>query len=56
MAQLIQGDYAQGWINHEARWEGSPELHGKSRGGLPQAEWQGEPLAGKTLFVWGEQG
>jgi tetratricopeptide (TPR) repeat protein len=56
MAQLIQGDFAQGLINHEARWEGSPELRGKPRGGLPQPMWEGEPLAGKTLFVWGEQG
>jgi tetratricopeptide (TPR) repeat protein len=56
MAQLLRGDYQQGWVNHEARWEGSPELRGKSRGGLPQLEWRGEPLASKTLFVWGEQG
>ena len=56
MAQLLRGDYERGWINHEARWEGSPELRGKAKGGLPQPEWQGEPLTGKTLFVWGEQG
>jgi tetratricopeptide (TPR) repeat protein len=56
MLQLLRGDYAQGWINHEARWEGSPELHGKPYGGLAQPLWEGEPLAGKTLFVWGEQG
>ncbi len=54
MLQLLRGDYAQGWINHEVRWEGSPELRGKPR--VAQPEWQGEPLAGKTLFVWGEQG
>jgi tetratricopeptide (TPR) repeat protein len=56
MAQLVQGDYAQGLINHEARWEGSPELRGKPRGGIPQPLWEGEPLAAKTLFIWGEQG
>jgi tetratricopeptide (TPR) repeat protein len=56
MLQLLRGDYAQGWVNHEARWEGSPELRGRNRGGLAQPEWQGQPLAGKTLFVWGEQG
>jgi tetratricopeptide (TPR) repeat protein len=54
MLQLLRGDYAQGWINHEARWEGSPELRRKPRVGRPL--WKGEPLAGKTLFVWGEQG
>jgi tetratricopeptide (TPR) repeat protein len=56
MVQLVQGNYAQGWINHEARWEGSPELRGKPRGGLLEPLWEGEPLSGKTLFVWGEQG
>jgi hypothetical protein len=56
MTQLICGEYAQGWINHEARWEGSPELRGQLRGGIKQPLWEGEPLAGKTLFVWGEQG
>ena len=56
MSQLSQGDYAQGWLNHEARWDGSPELRGSAPGTLKQSIWQGEPLAGKTLFVWGEQG
>jgi tetratricopeptide (TPR) repeat protein len=56
MSQLSQGDYAQGWLNHEARWDGSPELRGRARAVLEQPLWQGEPLAGKTLLVWGEQG
>jgi tetratricopeptide (TPR) repeat protein len=56
MTQLLRGDYAQGWINHEARWQGSPELRSKPFGGLTQPVWDGAPLAGKTLFVWGEQG
>jgi Flp pilus assembly protein TadD len=55
MLQLMRGDYANGWLSHEARWDGSQEL----RGGRPQMAaptWRGEPLAGKTLLVWGEQG
>jgi tetratricopeptide (TPR) repeat protein len=56
MSQLLQGDYAHGWLNHEARWDGSPELRGVTRGGLKLPIWEGESLAGKTLFVWGEQG
>jgi tetratricopeptide (TPR) repeat protein len=56
MLQLMRGDYARGWANHEARWEGSGELNHGPHGRLPQPLWQGEPLAGKTLFVWGEQG
>jgi len=54
MLQLLRGDYTRGWINHEARWDGSPELRSKPR--LTQPLWDGAPLAGKTLFVWGEQG
>jgi tetratricopeptide (TPR) repeat protein len=56
MLQLLRGDYARGWVNHESRWEGAGELNRGPRGGLPHPLWQGEPLAGKTLFVWGEQG
>jgi Flp pilus assembly protein TadD len=52
---LVRGDYAHGWPEHEARWHGSGELRGK----LPvlrSPRWRGEPLAGKTLLLWGEQG
>ncbi|AJY27243.1 tetratricopeptide repeat family protein (plasmid) [Burkholderia thailandensis 34] len=52
---LVRGNYSDGWIAHESRWSGSSEL----RGALPllsAPQWQGEPLAGKTLLVWGEQG
>jgi len=55
MLQLMRGDYANGWLSHEARWSGSAELRG-IRPALPAPTWRGEPLAGKTLLVWGEQG
>jgi tetratricopeptide (TPR) repeat protein len=55
MLQLLLGDYNAGWPSHEARWEGSPELSG-SWPALPAPLWSGQSLAGKTLFVWGEQG
>jgi hypothetical protein len=55
MLHLVHGDYAQGWPAHEARWQGSKELTG-NRPAMPAPQWQGEPLAGKTLLVWGEQG
>ncbi|WP_027797856.1 tetratricopeptide repeat protein [Paraburkholderia acidipaludis] len=55
MLQLLRGDYENGLVNHEARWRGSPEL-----AGVPhfreEMRWHGEDLAGKTLFVWDEQG
>jgi tetratricopeptide (TPR) repeat protein len=55
MLQLVRGQYAEGWPSHEARWEGSKELGGR-RPAMPAPTWRGEPLAGKTLLVWGEQG
>ncbi|HDR9508080.1 hypothetical protein C5615_17305 [Burkholderia cepacia] len=53
--QLVRGNHAAGWRGHEARWDGAGELRGR-RPALPGPRWQGEPLAGKTLLVWGEQG
>ncbi|TCW82144.1 hypothetical protein C5O80_20830 [Burkholderia sp. SRS-46] len=52
---LVRGNYAAGWPEHEARWDGSGELRGRLPA-LPGPRWRGEPLAGKTLLVWGEQG
>ncbi|WEY42700.1 tetratricopeptide repeat protein [Paraburkholderia sp. SUR17] len=55
MLQLMLGDYGRGWQSHEARWHGSPELRDVVPN-IPAPRWNGEPLAGRTLFVWGEQG
>ncbi|WP_176059045.1 tetratricopeptide repeat protein [Paraburkholderia sp. BCC1876] len=55
MLQLMRGDCPNGWQSHEARWDGSAELGG-NRPAIPAPTWRGEPLAGKTLLVWGEQG
>jgi len=55
MIQLLRGDYRQGWINYEARWAGSQEMRDLKHG-IVSPQWQGQDLAGKTLFVWGEQG
>ncbi|VWB79502.1 TPR repeat-containing protein [Burkholderia lata] len=55
IVQLVRGNLAAGWRGHEARWDGAGELRGR-RPVLPGPRWQGEPLAGKTLLVWGEQG
>ncbi|MDE1181428.1 tetratricopeptide repeat-containing glycosyltransferase family protein [Paraburkholderia sp.] len=52
---LVRGDYARGWSEHEARWQGSSELGGK-RPAFAAPSWHGESLAGKTLLLWGEQG
>ncbi|WP_080437167.1 tetratricopeptide repeat protein [Burkholderia ubonensis] len=55
MLQLMRGDYANGWVNHEARWTGSPELRDVPHN-LPVPQWSGQWLEGKTIFIWGEQG
>lgn len=52
---LLHGRYEEGWRHHEVRWEGSGELRGR-RPILPGPAWRGEPLEGKTLLLWGEQG
>ncbi|HWA38073.1 MAG TPA: tetratricopeptide repeat protein [Burkholderiales bacterium] len=54
-ALLTTGDFAAGWAlqrkvrAREARWRARVAR-------FPQPEWQGEPLAGKRLLVWAEQG
>ncbi|WP_343668833.1 hypothetical protein [Paraburkholderia heleia] len=55
MTQLLRGNYIEGWPGHEMRWQGSSELSA-GRPAFPKPEWRGEPLAGRTLLVWGEQG
>ncbi len=55
MTRLVRGNFAQGWADHELRWQGSSEL-ASGRPVFPKPTWRGEPLAGRTLLVWGEQG
>jgi Flp pilus assembly protein TadD len=53
---LAQGRWAEGWPLHEARHD--PELpdNGIAHPDLPLPEWHGEPLAGRAVLVWPEQG
>ncbi len=59
MALLSIGDYANGWIEYEWRWD---ELKGAPNAKLatrvfPQPLWLGEaPIGGKTILLHGEQG
>ncbi len=53
---LLRGDYAAGWPAHEARWDDPASMLTSGRPALGKPQWRGEPLAGKTLLVWGEQG
>jgi tetratricopeptide (TPR) repeat protein len=54
LALLAVGRHAEGWREYEWRWhwDGFPER----RRQLPIAPWRGEPLEGKRILVWAEQG
>jgi len=55
---LRNGRYEEGWPLHEVRH--SPDLPPEQRFRLPARcafpPWQGEPLPGKSLLLWPEQG
>jgi len=53
---LAQARFEEGWRLHEARYD--PALHdnGISPPDLALPAWRGEPLAGRSLLVWPEQG
>lgn len=54
VTRLLFGDFEGGWADYEHRWS-KPSLKAE-RPRLPGREWRGEDIAGKTLFVFGEQG
>jgi tetratricopeptide (TPR) repeat protein len=52
LALLTLGDFERGWPEHEWRWrlkQWSPQK-------LPQPVWDGSPLAGRTILLYGEGG
>ncbi len=58
--RLSLGDYARGWPLQEARWQ-TPSMQAAAaqirQRGYTQPLWLGqESIAGKTLFLWPEQG
>lgn len=55
LASLLLGDFARGWVEYEWRWQ-VPALRQPVRP-FGQPRWRGaEPLAGKTIFIYAEQG
>jgi tetratricopeptide (TPR) repeat protein len=52
--RLRHGDFAEGWKGFELRRQGE-NFVGRYRR-FPFPEWRGEPLEGKTLLVYPEQG
>jgi tetratricopeptide (TPR) repeat protein len=55
LSELATGDYVRGWEDFEARWDGCENLSGAYSKPLEHA-WRGEPIAGKRVLLWAEQG
>jgi hypothetical protein len=52
-AFLAQGDFEKGWSQYEWRWA---KRGLEPRRGFPFPLWAGQPVAGKRILVWREQG
>jgi tetratricopeptide (TPR) repeat protein len=55
LSELALGDYAHGWGDFEARWEGCENLRDAYDKPVDRA-WRGEAIAGKRVLLWAEQG
>ena len=51
-AQLAHEDFGAGWDSYEARLRANPGIARIT----PFPRWQGEPLAGRSIYIHGEQG
>lgn len=54
LAFLALGRLTEGWREAEWRWQTSAMA--PYRRSIPAPPWQGAPLAGRRLLIWGEQG
>ncbi len=54
LMHLQNGNLKDGWAGYGYRWSGSEKPLKKPV--FKKPEWQGEPLTGKTILIWGEQG
>ncbi len=53
LALLLQGKLEEGWAEYEWRLLSEEGVRHRP---FPQAPWAGQPVGGKTVLVWGEQG
>lgn len=54
---LLLGRFKEGWDAYEWRWKRKDVIEAKIPRSYPQPLWTGEqPVKGKTVFLWGEQG
>jgi len=54
LSQLAQGDFAEGWLNCEARWETAKRRREKRQ--FEQPQWKGEDIRGARILVFSDQG
>jgi Tfp pilus assembly protein PilF len=52
LAYLLTGRFAEGWDEYEWRWAAGRS----TRPDIPIPDWNGEPLAGKAIYLYAEQG
>lgn len=52
--RLYMGDFPNGWLDYAARWRVAEPTSPPRDFGVPA--WDGEPLDGKRVLVYGEQG
>lgn len=52
IASLLAGDFKTGWNEYEWRWQ----VKHKPKPKLPQPEWDGSDVNGRTLLLYAEQG
>ncbi|NUY30697.1 tetratricopeptide repeat protein [Paraburkholderia sp. JPY303] len=50
------GRFDEGWPLYECRYQQPHFVHRQSQTMLSCAQWQGEPLAGKSVLLWQEDG
>ncbi|MBP0592371.1 glycosyltransferase family protein [Paraburkholderia sp. LEh10] len=53
---LCIGEYEQGWALYESRYDEAISTRNVLPPPVPYPMWNGEPLHGKSLLVWPEQG
>jgi Tfp pilus assembly protein PilF len=54
LANLVTGRFAQGWDDYEWRWASGEARTARPPFAIP--DWNGEPLAGKAIYLYVEQG
>ncbi len=54
VADLLAGNYAEGWREYEWRWRAKPFF--KEKRAFHQPLWDGSPLQGRTILLHVEQG